>query len=444
MPMNLYIPVETMARELDGKLLLALHAVGRGHKVILGNRSLLSNVIHRFEPGVFLTHNFNRKRRRILRIIHQLGHQIVALDEEGLVWLNQDSYRQRRIDDKAVECLDVIFAWGEEHARVLAACTKPQGPKIIAAGNLRTELLLAPLVETYRVGADRLQQKYGNFILINSNFGLLNFALAQGNGDGEKTDAELRSLAQSYQFPEGFFKFRYAVYRAFVAMLPELSKRFSDRQIIIRPHPSENPAAWKAAAQGLDNIHVHYDAELIPWLMAAGAVIHNGCTTALETAVLGRPAIMYRPVDGGEFEIRQPLRVSILAEDEESLFDTIARSQSGNAAIDAELAGLVSGLHGPTSSQLILDAISALPQPAPVPPLRRLAGKARSLWRGGERGLRRMSKTSLANSGYIDHKFPPTSADEISARIAAFAQLLAMPQPEVAEISDRIFSIRKS
>ncbi len=441
--MNLYIPVETAARELDGKLLLALHGVARGHKVVLGNRSMMSNIMHRFEPGVFFTHNFTRKRRRFLRIMRQLGHRIVGVDEEGLVWLDEDSYRHRRADVGAMGCMDTVFAWGAEHAEVLASAAGQPGPEIVAAGNPRADLLRPPLREIYRPAAQRLQEKYGNFILINSNFGILNFALAQSNGDGEKTDAELSELARTYQFPEGFFKFRYAVYRAFVKLLPELSAQFSDRQIVIRPHPSENPAAWIEASKGLDNILVKYDAELIPWLMAADAVIHNGCTTALETAVLGRPAIMYRPVDGGEFEIRQPLKVSILAEDKTRLFAAIENPQSGNETIDAELANLVSGLQGPTSSQRIIDAISALPQREPVGRISRLAGQTRSLWRGCERSLRKLDRSSLAHADYIDHKFPPISAGEVSARMAEFAGRLEMPLPQITELSDRIFSIEQ-
>ncbi len=441
--MNLYIPVETAARELDGKLLLALHGVGRGHKVVLGNRSMMSNIMHRFEPGVFFTHNFTRKRRRFLRIMRQLGHRIVGVDEEGLVWLDEDSYCHRRADVAAMGCMDAIFAWGVEHAEVLASVAGQPGPDIIAAGNPRTDLLRPPLREIYRPAADRLQEKHGNFILINSNFGILNFALAQSNGDGEKTDAELGELARTYQFPEEFFKFRYAVYRAFVKLLPELSARFPDRQIVIRPHPSENPAAWIEASKGLDNILVKYDAELIPWLMAADAVIHNGCTTALETAILARPAIMYRPVNGGEFEIRQPLKVSIVAEDKTRLFDAIEKPQSGNETIDAELTNLVSGLQGPTSSQRIIDAISALPRREPVSRVSRLAGQTRSLWRGCERSLRKLDRSSLAHADYIDHKFPPISAGEVSARLAEFAGRLDMPLPKVTELSDRIFSIEQ-
>ncbi len=441
--MNLYIPVETAARELDGKLLLALRANARGYKVVLGNRSMMSNVMHRFEPGVFFTHNFTRKRRRFLRIMRQLGHRIVGVDEEGLVWLDEDSYRHRRADVEAMGYMDTIFAWGAEHAEVLASVAGQSGPNIVAAGNPRADLLRPPLREIYRPAADKLQEKYGNFILINSNFGILNFALTQSNGDGEKTDAELGKLARTYQFPEEFFKFRYAVYRAFVKLLPALSARFPDRQIVIRPHPSENPAAWIEASKGLDNILVKYDAELIPWLMAADAVIHNGCTTALETAILARPAIMYRPVNGGEFEIRQPLKVSILAEDKIRLFAAIENPHSGNEIIDAELANLVSGLQGPTSSQRIIDVISALPEREPVGRISRLAGQTRSLWRGCERSLRKLDKSSLAHTDYIDHKFPPISAHEISTRMAEFAERLEMPLPRVTELSDRIFSIEE-
>jgi len=442
--MNLYIPVETVARELDGKLLLALHASARGFTVILGNRSLLSNAIHRFEPGIFLTHNFTWKRRRILRILRQLGHRIVGLDEEGLVWPDEHLYCHRRVDPKAVSCLDVIFAWGKIHAAAMARPVEEQGTKIVLAGNPRADVLRADLREIYRPRVEELHSKFGNFILINSNFGVLNVASSAGREGGEKTDEELCALAQRLRFPVDILKFRYSVFREFIDLLPHLSQHFSDRQIIIRPHPSENPIIWQQASKGLDNIQVHYDDELIPWLMAADAVIHNGCTTSIERAALSRPAIMYRPVFGGDLENQQPLSVSVVVNDKKALFDAIANPPSSNPMIEAALVKLISSLKGPSSAERIVETISALPQPVPSGSISSLIGKARSVWRAGERSVRGLSKSSLANPDYVSKKFPPMSADEISTRMQQIAQHLKMVPPQVSELSDRIFLIKNS
>lgn len=441
---NLYIPVETAARELDGKLLLALHAVQRDCTVVLGNRSLMSNLMHRFEPGIFLTHNFNRRRLRILKIIKQLGHRIVAMDEEGLVWLNRESYLHRRVDARALNCIDTIYAWGPEQVEVLGPLAQEHGVEIIAAGNPRADLLRPPLREMYRSRADELRDELGDFILINSNFGILNFALAEDDGSGDKTQEELRTLAKHMEFPEGFFTFRYEVFRGFLEMLPQLATRFPNRKIVVRPHPSENPAVWLRATAGLPNVMVKYDAELVPWLLAASAIIHNGCTTAIEASLLGKSAVMYRPVDGGEFEIEQPLRVSLEADNPDSLLTVLANVDEAADDIDARLAYLVSGLEGMSGAEHIAQLIADSPYTEIRHPLDRFFGKVASHWRAIERHVRGLSKTSLANATYVDHKFPPMLARTIEARLAIMANLLDLPAPKVTEYSDRVYTIKSN
>jgi surface carbohydrate biosynthesis protein len=121
---HLILPVETAARELDAKLLVALFAADRGMKVTLGNKALLNLRIGSLQPGVYLSHNFNAGRDRIISIAKQLGHQVVAWDEEGLVWINEESYRRRRADENALRNLEEIFLWGDEQAEALRPLTE--------------------------------------------------------------------------------------------------------------------------------------------------------------------------------------------------------------------------------------------------------------------------------------------------------------------------------
>ena len=323
---TLYIPVETAARELDGKLLLSLFAVEKGFPVVLGNRALMSNALHGFEPGVFLSHNFDKGRRRILRIARDLGFTTVGWDEEGLVWVSPEIYRSRRVDAGAVETLGAIYAWGEEHAAALAPVTEPARVRVVKAGNPRADLLRPELRGLYEGPVGALRSELGRFILINSNFGWLNYALGSGSSDAGGDG--LQELARRSGHPEEFLRFRLDVFEAFVKALPRLARTFADRTIVVRPHPSEDPAVWESAAAGLKNVVVRYDHELIPWLLAADVIVHNGCTTAVEAAALGRAPIAFCPVHGGPHEIPQPRAVSLVAEDEETLLDTSPRRPS--------------------------------------------------------------------------------------------------------------------
>ncbi len=410
--MRLYIPVETAARELDAKLLLAIFAAERGLDVVLGNRAFLSNAIHRFEPGIFLSHNFDRKRRRLLRIVRDLGHRIVACDEEGLVWLSPEIYRQRRVDPDTVGLIDTIFSWGEQHTRALAPVTNPAGVDVVPAGNPRVDLLRPEMRPLYRDRVAALRRELGPFVLVNSNFGWLNYALARST-PGVSDDDALSALAKRSRHSKGFLKFRLAVFRAFVEVLPRLSAAWPDRTIVVRPHPSEDPSSWDDAACGLDNIRVRYDDELVPWLLGADAIIHNGCTTGIEAALLDRRPIMYRPLDGGRFEIAQPLSVSLEARSPEALIDAVAQRAEAARREDEvarNLRSLVDGLNGALCAARIADTIAARAGAGriAVPKLQRVKGRARSMVRQFQKSANASKDTSPSHPTYISRKFPRT------------------------------------
>lgn len=442
---RLYIPVETAARELDAKLLLALFVADLGTPVVLGNRALLSNAIHTFEPGIFLTHNFDPRRRRILKIVRDLGHAIVAWDEEGLVWTSAETYRRRRVDPKAVAMIRSIYAWGDEHARALAPVTDAAEVQVLSIGNPRADLLRPGLRPLYEHRVQELRTELGEFILINSNFGWLNYALSAGPS-APRGDA-LTEIARRSGHPEEFLRFRLEVFEAFVRIIPILATRFPDRSIVVRPHPSEDPAVWKAAVDGHDNVQVRYEHDLVPWLMAADAIVHNGCTTAVEAAMLGRVPVMYRPIDGGEFESSQPRAVSAEVETTEALLDFIANGpdRASRESAGGSLKRLIGGQDDRLSAQSIAQDIAGMTnEPGTSSRLGRVAGQARSRIRALEKSLGRFARTSPSNPDYIAKKFPPTSVDRIGQRLHRFASLLDLPVPCVTESSDRIYAIERA
>ena len=120
-----------------------------------------------------------------------------------------------------------------------------------------------------------------------------------------------------------------AIYDAFIALIPELARAIAPANSHCAPHPSENPATWSAAAQGLANVHVVHEGPIAPWLMAASALIQNGCTSAVEAAILGTPAISYRPVKSAEFDPALPFAVSVEAATPAAMIAAVCRCLSG-------------------------------------------------------------------------------------------------------------------
>jgi len=434
----LYLPVETAARELDAKLLLALYAANQGFEVVLGNRALLNNAIYKFPPGIYLSHNFDKGRYRILKILKQLGHQLMAWDEEGLVWLNKQAYRNRRLFKPSAAQLEMIFAWGREHADNLTDIT----PKVIATGNPRADMLTPVLRKIYASKAKTLREQYGDYILINSNFGWLNYALDNASSS-ETLECRLQRLAEKSRHPLEYFRYRHEVFESFCALLPELSKRFADRQIIIRPHPSESPQSWQQAADGLANVSVRYDNDLIAWLMSAGAILHNGCTTAVESAMLGKCPIMYETTRDEKFDSAQPRAVSAIAENFEDVAKLIANPPKLSRQQEEAMTEMITGWGVDLSAPIIVGHMAKLYNPAKRP-VHRLAGQALARFRKGQKKRAQSSPGSPSSMNYIDQKFPPVSVEQLQSQLKEMAELTGAVEincPEITMLSDRIFKI---
>jgi surface carbohydrate biosynthesis protein len=442
---HLIVPVETAARELDAKLLLSLFAVNNGMDVTIGNKALLNLRIGGLRPGVYLSHNFNAGRDRIISLARRLGHTVAAWDEEGLVWINEEIYRRRRASAAAMARLDLLFLWGKEQARALQPVTAQLRTKVSVSGNPRADLLRPELRSLYSGRVEALRAELGDFILINSNFGWINHALAKSRHG--PVEEHLRNVAAKSGFPLAYLQHRYAIYRAFTSVIPRIAARFPLRRIVVRPHPSENRDGWTAEVGDLPNVIVRYDHDLVPWLLSAKHIVQNGCTTAVETAMLGRAAISFRPLIVPEHEIPQPHRVSHIAQSEDELMALLADQNLTDAVPDAfcgALDDMVEGLRGPLASARIADEMSNILKSNRAQPgtVRRIGAKGAALFRRMEKSVLRHVPGSASRPHYVSQKFPSLPATEIAARLSRFASLLSLPEPDVRQISDRIFTIR--
>jgi len=443
------LPVETAARELDAKLLMAAQLAARGGAVIVGSHARINNRLHLLpvEIGdVYVSQTIIRAKRRLFGILGDLGLRIAAWDEEGFVWRGPDFYRERRLDAVNFRRLVRFYAWGEQQASVVrAAFPDLASERLKVTGNPRQDLLAEPFRPLFAEAAARLQAELGDFILVNSNFGSLNHA-RDPHPRLERTEAELAAIAAKSIHDLDYIRFRYRVFRSFVTLLPKLASAFPERTIVVRPHPSENPEVWKMAAAGLENVVVRYEHDLVPWLMAASAIIHNGCTTAIEAALLGRPAIEYRAEENPDWENPQPAAVSVSARTPDDVIRLIGEGVPPleRAAVESALSEIMSGWNeGLASARIAEDLMRLIERPHPSPsPVRRMRGLAASALRGVEKWITgRILPSKSANPAYIDKKFPPMAEEAVEARLARLAALAGLPVPRFEALGDRLWRI---
>ncbi len=440
----LIIPVENQVRELDPKLLLACIAARRGFSVIIGSHREIDLRISSLPRGLYLNKSMTDRNLKMFRIMDNLGHEILTWDEEALVHLPDETYYSRRLSPTAIRYNSQLFAWGEDNAELWRRYPDlPSDLPIHVTGNPRSDMLRPDLRQYYEPEAQQLRKDYGDFILVNTNFNHVNaFFPAQNLFRPVKRADEApqfgkAAVGMSREYAEGLRNHKDNIFKAFKQMIPALDKAFPDCKIIVRPHPTENQEVYKKIARDCINVRVTNEGNVVPWLTAARAVIHNGCTTGVEAYVMGVPAVSYRPRINEEIDMgfyRLPNLISHQCFDLNELQEILAKILKGelgaaNGDERQELARKYLTAHdGPLACERIVNVIDekvrAQPE-LPKPPLnRKVLGWGMANWRRFNRYIRKYLPGKHAPEEFHRHRYPGIMLHELNARIARLQQAI--------------------
>lgn len=449
-PSTLMIPVETQVREMDAKLLLGCIAVENGFPVIIGSRAFLHFRVDSIPRGVYLAKSMRSLSIRMFGILRKLGHEIVAWEEEALLREPDLEYYQKRLSPITMRQVSHLIAWGPDDANAFRRYPGYQGAEIHITGNPRGDLMRPELREFYRPEADALRGQFGDFVLVNTNFAAVNHFHPQLSDFHKATAKDGPNVANQFDIDNGRHKL--ALFHHFQKMLPFLCESLGSANVVVRPHPTENHAIWNAIAARYENLHVANDGNVIPWLMAAKALIANGCTTQVEAGVLGTPTVNYQPVKSERFDFQLPGLLS------RGVFSLAELGATVRNILEGKLGPLdyaerrkildrhITGLDGPLAAERIIQVLAAGGYNQRQPPatswnvyvqgwvhnhLRTMA-KRMNMHRPGHRN----------NLSYHAHRFPDISVPQITEKIARLGKLLnRFERIKVTRISKHIFRI---
>nr|WP_309502606.1 surface carbohydrate biosynthesis protein [uncultured Roseovarius sp.] len=305
---TVYIFCEVAARELDSKILLATRAAKMGMRAIITDIASFKYLLSRnmLPAGIFHAKSLNPRinadnfRNELLR----KGFKITSIDEEhGLLDFDYASFAAKRFSQKSLGQAEFVFCWGPHDQNYLQNEYPEFKEKILKTGSPRVDIWRRPLSD--KSVEDEIA-KAGRYILIPTNFGAANNktglaelvnSFARGNpNDSVVERCKCLSVASE----------QLHVMRHFTSLSIELSKKIPNLNIVVRPHPVEKKELWRNLLSGANNVIVSDLGDIASWVKGATAILHNGCTTAMEAAVVGKPVITYRPVLNAEFEREYP------------------------------------------------------------------------------------------------------------------------------------------
>ena len=454
----LIIPIENQVRELDSKILLACVAARRGFPSVIGHRTDIDSRITSFPRSVYVSKSMTARSIRMFRILRKLGHEIVVWDEEALVHYPPATFFSRRLSATAIRCVSHLFAWGPDNVDLFRAYPDyPQTP-IHLTGNPRGDLLRPELHPYFADEARQYRDEFGEFVLINTNFAPVNAFVAElnlfkpgPNGCGEREFGR-GATGMSRQFAEGLHRHKQITFEHIKDLIPKIAESFAGKTIVVRPHPIENPDVYTEIARPFDNVRVVNSGNVIPWLLAAKALVHNGCTTGVEAYMLRVPSLAYQATVDPDFDNDLPNALSYQCYDFPSLRQRLEAVFAGEiGAVNGDgrqqlLDKFMSAREGPLASERIIsvlesmtDGTSGLPRPA-------LSDRLVGWYVAQRRRVRILYRSrfpeSKYNPTYQRHRFPNLSLSDIQQRVSRFQGLLNDNSTlSVKRLTPRIFRI---
>ena len=115
---NIFFPIESIGRELDYKLLVAINLIEDGERIVFGQHDQIDKIILKSKSGIYFGKNIMRSTKQSLyNKFKKNKFSIVHLDEEGAIYAgDQDNWRKtltNRINISKMHEDDYVCTWGK-------------------------------------------------------------------------------------------------------------------------------------------------------------------------------------------------------------------------------------------------------------------------------------------------------------------------------------------
>ena len=293
------LPIETKVRELHGKLWLGLHLLERGHDVVVGPSWEVDVTLHKTQPDTYISQGPSDSKIDQFTELREAGIRVYALPPESGIGSSTEQIVMNK--KQIVNHIDGFLCFGQKFKNALSKYYKDTN-SIHLTGNPRFDLQNSQFRAFYYNRAKNLRNEYGSFILLNTNFGLAN---AFDQDKKYKMKEKITGGIDMNNLRHGRRTFH-----SFLESVLYLSDSLNELNIIVRPHPGENHEIYSHTFDKFDDIKVIHSGDVREWITAAEMVMHHDCTTGIESVLLGKPTLSYRPIDAQNSDKRIPQAVS--------------------------------------------------------------------------------------------------------------------------------------
>ena len=296
-----YMPMETLSRELDARLVLGHSLVTKNTKIVIADQQYIRFNAGKINNGVYFgKHLFGKPRFQDQKLYNTLkgnGNSVVYLSEEGGIWPGNEENRRmilERLERPALFSEDDVYCtWGEWQLNHIKSLYNLKCSALVT-GAPRFAILDQKYDFMHTSENDSLMNSFGDYILINTAFTAFN-GPDREKGWFKNLSKWGGSLEEKLNFGSQNYVRQGNAVISLVELISKLSSEFPKLNIIIRPHPGENQELYENIFQWHENVHVVYTGTANEWIRKSKVLIQTDCTTGIEAVMMGKPVINWSP-----------------------------------------------------------------------------------------------------------------------------------------------------
>lgn len=324
--LRIALVLDNPLRDLDGLVLLAWHLASRDCEVWLVPMYDQAFDVHAIDADfVLLNYVRSNNKQHLLSYLID-GRRVGVLDTEGAGGKNAEEFAKLVNQAGVAQLLDLYFTWGPSQMQALVERGVVSRDKVHVSGCPRYDFCAMPWRKSLKKPAVEVP-----FVLINTNFPIVNPRFSEGSG------AELKAmLAAGFEeaFATQYILDAKRAHAGMIELLSQLLPALPETQFVLRPHPFESSESYASLLRH-DNFQIRQEGTSVQWLNSATALLHLNCSTAVEAAMLGKPALSPAWLNTPSLEVPGPHSVTHHCKNLDELISAIEHSVAQSSDLSA-------------------------------------------------------------------------------------------------------------
>ena len=310
-------------------------------RFVVGHRYTIYDMAMELGSGVYIGQNMRpvapwTNKDSLLKRLQAMrarGTTLMVLDEEGGIMAGDETRWKQwldfRVDATALQPQEHLCTWGNWQRDYYRGLDVPNASHIHTTGHPRFDLYKPQFRSYYDEETNKWKERFGDFVIINTNFTWANHFMGDKFLFSENSYYDPSDPQKRLDFVRQWSHVG-QVRSKMVALVMRLSVEMPHLNFVIRPHPSENMQSYRTIFGDAPNVFVEHEGSVGPWLLASRALIHDGCTTAVEAHFCGVPILNYKGVIDERYDLMLPNALGERCESEDRVLDCLQQIMRGD------------------------------------------------------------------------------------------------------------------